>query len=1172
MAIEDINEEDIFRNAIQFENRDEQANYVKRACGNDIELCTAVEALLQYHYANSILDAPALESCLLIDTTAVTEGPGTTIGRYKLLEKIGEGGMAVVYMAEQEKPIRRKVALKIIKVGMDTKSVIARFEAERQALALMDHPNIAKVLDAGSTDAGRPYFVMELVRGVPITEYCDKNMLSTQERLNLFVQVCNAVQHAHQKGIIHRDIKPSNVMVALHDDSAVPKVIDFGIARATNQKLTEKTLFTRYAQLIGTPVYMSPEQAQFSDLDIDTRTDIYSLGVLLYELLTGTTPLDSEELRSKGYAEMQRIIQEEEPPKPSTKLSTMGEALTGIAAYRQSSPESLRKSVRGDLDWIVMKCLEKDRTRRFETANGLAADLKRHLDNEPIVARPPSAAYRFQKAWRRNKVVYTAAIAVAIALLLGTGISVWQAWIANVAHERAVQEERRAKKSERNAEENLYDSLLREARAVRIARGTGYRDKVFEALSQAHDLDVPGKDVTDLRSEAVACIGDYVGFQPTAVLELPEGPNAPNILLAALHPTDAIAAFALSDGTVILRDVHSTKDIARFECEHPPTGLCFAHMGNTLLSLHVPKGDSPEERSADALAHLFVRAQDGTWIQGETVEIPHAKACFATTTGFKIAVIDTVSGSAHLTDPLTGSIAYEFDFPVDANRPPVIDLSSDGRLLAAATFESANPDTSVLDIWDVSLGHRVERLEPNLAAGPYLKFSPSGRHLVFLSQSGVVVYSTETWKPVGHLPNPFWRPESEAIFLPHSPVLALHTGGGCSLWDFENKEYLARLEQAVVGVGRLSVSADGRSLMTYDEKRAQRYTLDATSEKLTLSKHTGSVPGIAFSPDGDYLASVCKDRRLRVWNGATGHLEWEGGLEGLGQSVAYNSNGRWLVTTEHHRERVCIWSTDTGEQVLELGSGRRMQTWKAEFTDDGLYLVTTTADPLPGQAGITIWSCTIDESDTPETEFEVERLRLFPGRFTDCALAPNNRHLAFIRSNGSLNWRDRELLQWDLTGARKPRLLANNITGTGAQIVNFTPDSRQILVVDANRCVVTYDVQSGQKLTSFPTLKTDDTSTWSVTLMRKLSPDGTKLAMGSRSALGVDLWDCKNETLLYSMPEQKGEVYYFAWSPDGKRLAVSRSNGDIDIWNIAEIERVLADLKLWPPVNNSSSE
>jgi serine/threonine protein kinase len=709
--------------------------------------------LLQHHYESSILDAPALESCLLLKTTAVTESPGTMIGRYKLLEKIGEGGMAVVYMAEQEKPIRRKVALKIIKVGMDTRSVIARFEAERQALALMDHPNIAKVLDAGSTDAGRPYFVMELVRGVPITEYCDKNMLNTRERLDLFIQVCNAVQHAHQKGIIHRDIKPSNVMVTLHDDSAVPKVIDFGIARAINQKLTEKTLFTQYAQMIGTPVYMSPEQAQFSDLDIDTRTDIYSLGILLYELLTGTTPLDSEELRSKGYAEMQRIIQEEDPPKPSTKLSTMGEALTGIAAYRQSSPDSLWKSVKGDLDWIVMKCLEKDRTRRFETAYGLAADIKRHIDNEPVVARPPSTAYRFQKAWRRNKALFASATAIAAVVVLALIVSTHQAWVAHRA-KKAESSARTAVEIERDrAEENLYDSLLREARAVRIARGTGYRHKVFKALSQARDLDVPGKDVTDLRNEAVACIGDYVGLEPTVVLELPEGPNTPNILLAALHPTDAIAAFALSDGTVILRDVHAIKDIARFECEHPPTGLCFAHTGNTLLSLHVPKGDSPEKRSTDAVAHLFVCAQDGTWVQGKTVDIPHAKACWATTTGFKIAVVDIASGSAHLTEALTGSIAREFHFPVDPNRPPVIDLSPDGRLLAAATFESSNSDTSVLDIWDITLDRHLKRLEPKLAACTYLKFSPDGRYLVFLSMSGGDIYSMETWEHVDHVPD-----------------------------------------------------------------------------------------------------------------------------------------------------------------------------------------------------------------------------------------------------------------------------------------------------------------------------------------------------------------------------------------------------------------------------------
>ncbi len=297
--------------------------YLTSVCGGDTSLRAQIESLLQANdEAGDFLEAPALGPAALADEPPVSEGPGTVIARYELLEKIGEGGMAVVYMAEQTEPLRRKVALKIIKLGMDTRQVIARFEAERQALALMDHPNIAKVFDAGATEAGRPYFVMELVTGVSITEYCDKNSLSTKERLALFLQVCQAVQHAHQKGIIHRDIKPSNVMVTHHDGKRVPKIIDFGIAKAINQKLTEKTLFTRYAHIIGTPAYMSPEQAELSDLDIDTRSDIYSLGVLLYELLTGTTPFSEEELRKAGYTEMQRVIREQEPVKPSTRIKT----------------------------------------------------------------------------------------------------------------------------------------------------------------------------------------------------------------------------------------------------------------------------------------------------------------------------------------------------------------------------------------------------------------------------------------------------------------------------------------------------------------------------------------------------------------------------------------------------------------------------------------------------------------------------------------------------------------------------------------------------------------------------------------------------------------------------------------------------------------------------------
>jgi serine/threonine protein kinase len=389
-----------------------------------------------------------------------TETPGDMVGPYKLMEKIGEGGFGVVYVAEQREPVRRRVALKIIKLGMDTRQIVARFEAERQALAMMDHPNIAKVLDAGALESGRPYFVMELVRGVKITDFCDQAKLSTAERLGLFIQICQAIQHAHQKGIIHRDIKPSNVLVTLHDSVPVPKVIDFGIAKATQGQLTDKTIYTQFEQFIGTPAYMSPEQAEMSGLDIDTRSDIYALGVLLYELLTGKTPFDQKELLQSGLDEMRRIIREQEPPRPSTRLGTMEDAqLSTAAARRHVDPPKLIHSVRGDLDWIVMKCLEKERGRRYETANGLAMDIQRHLAQEPVMARPASNLYRLQKLVRRNKVAFSAAAAVAVSLILGLGLSTWLYFREKTA--------RREAESARLSEEQLREKALASEKTVR---------------------------------------------------------------------------------------------------------------------------------------------------------------------------------------------------------------------------------------------------------------------------------------------------------------------------------------------------------------------------------------------------------------------------------------------------------------------------------------------------------------------------------------------------------------------------------------------------------------------------------------------------------------------------------------------------------------------------------
>jgi serine/threonine protein kinase len=496
--------------------------FLDQACAGDVNLRGRLEGLLAAQVAaDEFFDAipPASASIsevaagvttrtatsltsVRVGKSVPTEGPGTRIGYYKLLQRIGEGGCGVVYMAEQESPVRRRVALKIIRLGMDTENVIARFEGERQALAMMDHPNIARVFDAGATETGRPFFVMELVRGVKITEYCDQNHLDTRQRLDLFIQICRAIQHAHQKGIIHRDIKPSNILVTLHDGVPVPKVIDFGIAKATEGRLTERTMFTAYEQFIGTPAYMSPEQAEMSGLDIDTRSDIYSLGVLLYELLAGKTPFDGRKLVQSGLDEMRKTLREREPQRPSTMLTTLaGEDLTTTAQARQVEPPRLISLLRGDLDWIVMKALEKDRRRRFETVNGLAMDIQRYLHNEPVLARPPSRLYRLRKLVGRNKVVFAAGTAVVAALAVGLSASTWLLLKEREARQRAVQAERQEAELRVQAEgrekihqatvlinEDDFDNADKLVSGLAILRPTVEGAAVLRSLGEWHAL------------------------------------------------------------------------------------------------------------------------------------------------------------------------------------------------------------------------------------------------------------------------------------------------------------------------------------------------------------------------------------------------------------------------------------------------------------------------------------------------------------------------------------------------------------------------------------------------------------------------------------------------------------------------------------------------------------
>jgi len=468
MAVDAARVKSLFLAASDLADPAERADYLDRECGGDTELRARVEALLRANDAAPLPPADAGDgtSAYIPDRESQTEEHGDPTarvgsilaGKYKLIEEIGEGGMGRVYMAQQIEPVKRAVAVKVIKAGMDSKAVLTRFEAERQALAMMDHPNIAKVLDAGTTDGGRPFFVMELVKGQPITKFCDECKLTPRQRLELFVPVCQAIQHAHQKGIIHRDIKPSNVLIAMYDDRPVPKVIDFGVAKAAGQALTDKTLMTGFGAVVGTPEYMSPEQANLNNMDIDTRSDVYSLGVLLYELLTGTTPVDKKSLGNAALLEILRIVREVEAPRPSAKLSTI-DTLPNVAANRGTEPAKLSKLMKGELDWVLLKALEKDRARRYDTANGLARDIQRYLADELVEARPPTLRYRLKKAYRRNRVAVWVTSAF-VALIVGA---------AAMGAVLAVQ----AKRAERLAEEKRIEAEANAGEAASWANGAG---------------------------------------------------------------------------------------------------------------------------------------------------------------------------------------------------------------------------------------------------------------------------------------------------------------------------------------------------------------------------------------------------------------------------------------------------------------------------------------------------------------------------------------------------------------------------------------------------------------------------------------------------------------------------------------------------------------------------
>lgn len=600
-----MNERSIFAAAMEITDPLQRAAYLNQACGEDTSLRQHLEGLLAEHeQLGSFLAQPLASPPFALEDRLLFEGVGTKIGPYKLLQQIGEGGMGVVYMAEQETPVRRKVALKIIKLGIDSAQVVARFEAERQALALMDHANIARVIDASTTASGRPYFVMELVYGVPITRYCDENQLTPRERLELFIPVCRAIQHAHQKGIIHRDIKPSNIMVTLSDDKPMPKVIDFGVAKAIEQRLTDKTLFTQYGAIIGTLEYMSPEQAEFHAADVDTRADVYSLGVLLYELLTGTTPISRDRLKRAPVTELLRLIREEEPPTPSTRISESKETLASISAQRRLEPARLTRELRGDLDWIVMRCLEKDRAGRYETVNGLARDIQRYLADEPVEASPPSAFYRLRKFVRRNKPQVAAASLLVLALVAAIAFGIWHnrqldrknrdLLAANEATRQAKQDAEQREAETKAVLDFVENKIFAAARPERQAGGLGREVTLRRALQAALsfvDQSFPDQPLIEARLRHTLAVSfanlgeakiatDQIQTARTIYLKH-LGPDHPSTLASTLNLASVYRGLGRHADALKLGEETLARMRDKLDLDHPHTLAC---MNNLAIS------------------------------------------------------------------------------------------------------------------------------------------------------------------------------------------------------------------------------------------------------------------------------------------------------------------------------------------------------------------------------------------------------------------------------------------------------------------------------------------------------------------------------------------------------------------------------------------------------------
>jgi len=1101
-------DEAIFNAAVDLPAMERPA-YLERACAKDSALRQRVEALLR-----SSEDAPGF----LPDKpdTAITEGIGEHLGRYKLLKIIGEGGWGVVYLAEQELPVRRRVALKIIKLGMDTKAVIARFEAERQALAMMDHPSIAKVLDAGATKEGRPFFVMELVDGVPITTFCAQNPLSPQQLIELFIRVCQAIQHAHQKGIIHRDIKPSNILVTFVDGKPAPKVIDFGIAKAIDPSWTEGQLFTGVGQLIGTPVYMSPEQVEpIGQRDIDTRSDIYALGVLLYELLTGKTPFDAKELLAAGLDEMRRTIREVEPARPSTRLT---QETFAADVSRRTSPEpigqeilndSLRRQqlrelipvLRGDLDWIVMKCLEKDRARRYDTATALAADLQRHLDSEPVTARPPSNLYRLQKMVGRNKLVFAAGAAVLVALVAGLAASLWQA--------RRGDANARAETRERIRAEKYSEDLVRQQKLT---------DEAWSVqATQAAELFLAADDAPT----AIAYLAQGLRRTPDStaigerILSAFLHSNFPQLLAETLpHAAEVRSARFSRDGTRLVT------------CSYDQTARVWdAQTGKPVTPPLECKG----------------------WVR--TAEF--------SPDGALVATASWQDTCARIWDARTGKMLHRLGQGLGVW---CAHFSLDGtKLVTAASDKEAV-------VWDVKTGRALRRFRGHGNWVVTAVFSPDGQHVASGDSNGTaLIWDANTGQltasPLRH--GYLIQPDS-IRFSPDGNYVATASANGTAIvWDAHTGHMRTGPLRHGDLINAAEFSPDGQFLATASHDKTARIWDITTGQPVTPPlRHKSNLEQIRWSPEGTRVVTASWDYTARVWDARTGQPLtepmrhhgniWSAEFSPDGQRVATGCGGRVAR----------IWDVRTTPSAVPLAHDQPVQL--AEYTSDGLRLLTAAG------ATVRVWDARQPlhligkplrvENTIKSAHFFPEGTRFLTaaGRSVRIWDATNAQALTepivhkFEVKTAELSRDGRSVVTvagntvqvWDCGTSEpvgKPFSKKSGANFAEVLFARFGPDGQVVLIGCNDGTVILWDVPSGQPLFT-PPIKHEGDITFA-----EFSPDGQRFVTASSDNI-ARVWDVHTGEPLTAPMDHGHWAKAARFSPDGKKLVTVVGNQSL-VWD-----------------------